>query len=120
MLATLGVFIGGGLGSVLRYIISGRIGNHWGIMLVNIMGAFMIGLLYHFFMTKIDLRSETRAFIMTGLLGGFTTFSTYLLDFSNLLSNQKTAEAFMYLLGSVLIGLIFLYLGMLLGRSCNG
>lgn len=120
MLVALSVFVGGGLGSVLRFVISERIGNHWGIMLINIIGAFMIGFLYHFFMMKADLRPETRAFIMTGLLGGFTTFSTYLLDFSHLLSNQKTAEAFIYLLGSVLIGLIFLYLGMLLGRSCNG
>ena len=46
MLGILGVFIGGGIGSLLRYWVCGRICNHWGVMLVNVIGAFVIGMVF--------------------------------------------------------------------------
>ena len=49
MLGILGVFIGGGIGSLLRYWVCGRICNHWGVMLVNVIGAFVIGMVFHYF-----------------------------------------------------------------------
>lgn len=74
------IFVGGGIGSVLRHLLSSQIGSHWGIMLVNVLGAMLIGMAYAYFADRASLRPETRAFIITGLLGGFTTFSTYMLD----------------------------------------
>lgn len=110
------VFVGGGIGSVLRHLLSLRIGSHWGIMLVNILGAMFIGIAYEYFLTRVDLRPEIRAFIITGLLGGFTTFSTYLLDFNLLVNHQKVSEAVVYLIGSIVVGLLFLILGAKLAK----
>ena len=92
------IFVGGGIGSVLRHLLSSRIGNHWGIMLVNV-----LGMAYAYFADRASLRPEIRAFIITGLLGGFTTFSTYMLDFNLLLGSRRFYEALFYLLGSVAV-----------------
>ena len=116
MYGLLGIFIGGGAGSVLRHLLSSRIGAHWGIMTVNILGAFCIGILFEWLGRKTDLRPEWRAFLMTGLLGGFTTFSTYMLDFGLLLNNNRSLEAVLYMLGSLVLGAGALFAGMTLGR----
>lgn len=118
MINLLGIFCGGGIGSVLRHLLSNKIGSHWGIMIVNIVGAMLIGVAFQYFAEKESLRPEVRAFIITGLLGGFTTFSTYMLDFGNLLNSQKTLEAFIYLLGSIVIGIVALFSGMMIGKLC--
>ena len=82
------VFLGGGIGSVLRWLVTSRIASHWGVMLANVFGAMLIG-----------------------FLGGFTTFSTYLLDFNHLLSHEKWSEAGIYLAGSIVVGFAFLLAG---------
>lgn len=107
-----GVFLGGGIGSVLRWLVCTRVYNHWGTMLVNVVGAFLIGCAYVYFENKLSANSEFKLFIMTGLLGGFTTFSTYLLNFSALLSNNNFVEGFSYLLLSIIIGCAALVTGM--------
>ena len=104
MYGLLGIFIGGGAGSVLRHLLASRIGSHWGIMTVNILGALCIGILFEWLGSKTNLRQEWRAFLMTGLLGGFTTFSTYMLDFGLLVNNHRSTEAVLYLLGSLVAG----------------
>ncbi len=111
MMMFLSVFIGGGIGSILRWFTTSKIENHWGVMLVNIIGAMLIGMAYQYFLSKSDFRPEVKAFIITGLLGGFTTFSTYVLDFHNLVNNQKVYEAMIYLIGSIFVGFIFLFFG---------
>lgn len=116
MLSIMSVFVGGGIGSVLRYLVSSKIGSHWGIMSVNLLGALIIGMIFHFVSIRTGVRPETRAFLMTGMLGGFTTFSTYMLDFCILMNRQQTVEAFVYLFGSLLLGVAFLYLGIYVGR----
>lgn len=117
MLAWLGVFFGGGVGSLLRHLVCSKIANHWGVMLVNVLGALLIGFAYYFFANKINLRPEWRSFVITGLLGGFTTFSTLMLDFGGLMNSQRAGEAVLYLAGSLLIGIAFLYLGILIARN---
>ena len=107
----LGVFLGGGFGSVLRWLVCLKINSHWGTMLVNILGAFFIGLAYAYFQ-KHMADGNFKLFVMTGLLGGFTTFSTYLLNFSTLMAENNCFQAFAYLLLSVLVGLMALMLGM--------
>ena len=93
------VFLGGGIGAFLRWLVTTGIHNHWGTMLVNVAGAFL----------------------MTGLLGGFTTFSTYLLDFAVLCEKDSFFEASLYLLLSVAAGLAVLYAGMKTGAFvCGG
>ena len=111
MYSILGVFLGGGFGSVLRWLICNKINSHWGTMIVNILGAFLIGCAYAYFQKHLSDNTNLKLFIMTGLLGGFTTFSTYLLNFSTLINENNYTEAFSYLLLSIVIGLIALVLG---------
>ena len=87
------VFLGGGIGSVLRWLV------------------MLIGMASEYFLSRADLRPEVRSFIVTGFLGGFTTFSTYLLDFNHLLSHEKWSEAGIYLAGSIVVGFAFLLAG---------
>ena len=112
------IFVGGGIGSVLRHLLSSQIGSHWGIMLVNVLGAMLIGMAHAYFADRAGLRPETRAFIITGLLGGFTTFSTYMLDFNLLLGSRRIYEALFYLLGSVAVGIVFLVVGIKIAKMC--
>lgn len=116
MINLLSVFLGGGLGSILRHLVCSKIGNHWAVMTVNLLGAFLIGIAFQFFATRADLRPEVRVFIITGMLGGFTTFSTYMLDFGTLVNNQRLAEGSLYLLGSLALGIVFLFVGMKIGK----
>lgn len=111
MLAAFGVFLGGGLGSLLRWVLCCKISTHWGVFLVNIVGAFFIGCAYEYFSKHSGFKPEIKLLIITGLLGGFTTFSTYLLDFITLINNGKYLEGASYLLLSILVGLVFLILG---------
>ncbi len=111
MITFIGIFAGGGIGSVLRWFCCTIISSHWGTMLVNIAGAFLIGAAYAYFAKVENLSPELKTFVMTGLLGGFTTFSTYLLNFITLINTNNTTEAFLYLTGSVLIGSLFLLAG---------
>ena len=112
MYSMLGVFLGGGIGSVLRWLICCKINSHWGTMVANILGAFLIGCAYTYFQKHLADNTNIKLFVMTGLLGGFTTFSTYLLNFSTLISENNYTEAFSYLLLSIVIGLIALIFGM--------
>lgn len=112
MINLLSVFIGGGIGSIFRWLCCSLISSHWGTMLVNVLGAFLIGAAYSYFAKLSTLSQELKLFVMTGLLGGFTTFSTYLLNFITLANGNRLTEAFLYLIGSVLIGCLFLFAGM--------
>ena len=89
MINLLSVFIGGGIGSVLRWMCCHLIINHWGTFVVNVLGAFFIGVAYTYFEKYTNLPPATKTFIMTGLLGGFTTFSTYLLNFTTLFNQNS-------------------------------
>lgn len=118
MINLLGIFIGGGIGSLLRHLVCLRIDSHWAVFLVNILGALFIGAAFEIFAAKADMRPELQSFVITGLLGGFTTFSTYMLDFGLLVNNQKTGEGLVYMFGSLAAGAAFLFLGMRLAKAC--
>lgn len=116
MISLLSIFMGGGIGALLRHLICIKIGNHWAVMAINVLGALLIGIAFQYFVNRGGLRPEIKTFIITGFLGGFTTFSTYMLDFGNLLNAQKAGEAILYLMGSLGLGVLFLFAGMKLGR----
>lgn len=111
MLNFLAVFLGGGFGASLRWIICKYIPNHWGTFIVNILGSFFIGILFQYISQKTDFNSNLKLFLMTGLLGGFTTFSTYLLDFVRLLNNNTVLETSLYLILSIVVGVLSLLFG---------
>lgn len=116
------VGLGGGIGSMLRYL-SQRMADKvypihfpWGTFAVNIIGCFLIGIFWGISFKSFESNENWKVFLMTGLCGGFTTFSAFTLEGIGLLKEQKMALFFLYIAGSVLVGLAATYLGMKLSR----
>lgn len=118
MLEILFIGIGGFIGAVARHMAVNFIHNKLvihdfpvGILIVNIIGCLIIGVLSGIVETK-DLFSENiRSLIFIGLLGSFTTFSTFSKDTFSMISNGNIAYAMLNVLVSVLLGLLFVWLG---------
>jgi CrcB protein len=111
--------VGGFIGSVSRYALSMGIGQltpgsrfPLGTMVVNILGCLLIGLLAGVNEKHLPLSQEARLLLMTGLLGGFTTFSAFGLETITLLRRNEWVLASSYVLGSVILGLAAVWLGM--------
>jgi len=127
MMAYLWIALGGALGSVGRYWLSGVVTDRtggafpWGTLLVNVSGSFLIGLLAA--LTEPGgrryLGPSGRQFLMYGLCGGFTTFSAFSLQTLELLREGDLAKAGVNAVGSVLLCLVAVWLGYLLGLSLN-
>lgn len=109
------IFLGGGLGSVARFFTSSVIGKYsginfpWGTLGVNLIGAFLIGLIVEILGLKLNLPENWRFFLVTGFLGGFTTFSAFSLESSLMLSKGEYVNLIAYISLSV-IGTITLVL----------
>ena len=106
------IALGGAIGSVLRYLMVGAIGAPWGVAAVNVLGSFVIGVLF-----VLIPREGWQLFLMTGLLGGFTTFSAFSLDTLKLVEGGQPLLAIVYLLASVILSLIAVALGVALARG---
>lgn len=119
------VFIGGGLGAILRYlagICSQSLFNKaiYGTFAVNIIGCFLIGAVFAFTLDKIDAINPTLKLLITaGFLGGLTTFSTFNLEVFELIKNGKPLLGFVYLVSSCLFGLMATFLAYLIFRQNN-
>lgn len=115
------IFIGGGLGAVLRYLVT-RFSHHVcgiphiGTFLANILGCLLIGYVFGLTMDKIQLSNEVKLFITVGFLGGLTTFSTFNNETFCLLKEGKLFLGAGYMLLSCLIGLVFTFIGYQLGK----
>lgn len=102
----LAVFLGGGLGSVLRFVLSAVIARNTaalfpvGTLSVNVVGSFLLGVLTGFFARE-TLSPEWRFFLAVGFCGGFTTFSTFSLEFATLLRNAHYGTACIYAAASL-------------------
>ena len=112
------VGVGSFAGGVLRYILSvglSKLGRLWafpiGIMLINILGCFLIGVLYGYFKSKATTDPVLPLLLMTGVLGGFTTFSTFSFETVQLLQQNEWLKAAFYVVGSVGLGVAACYLG---------
>ena len=112
---------GGAVGTILRYSMSGlayRMVNSifpWGTIVVNLTGSFVIGLLWGFFEIQ-NISSNMRNFIFIGILGGFTTFSTYALESLNLFRDGEIKLAMTNILISNVCGLILVFAGFMLSK----
>ena len=117
------VFIGAGIGGALRHGVNvgaARLfgyGFPFGTLIVNVAGSFLIGLLAGYFAFRPGLPQDVRLFLTTGILGGFTTFSAFSLDGALLIERHAYALAAVYMIGSVVAGLVALFLGLALFRS---
>ena len=122
MQVVLAVAAGGAAGSVLRFLTSAWVVAHWprryylATLAVNLVGCFLIGLLSALFLARTDLPLALRTGLITGVLGGLTTFSSFSLEVLRLFENGQPGVAIAYLLSSLLGGLLAAWLGMLLVR----
>ncbi len=110
--------LGGFLGAILRYVIGSWVrqlsGNHpfpYGTLTVNVLGCLAIGLATQLFEIKQVFSQETRIFLLVGLLGAFTTFSTFGIETLNLFQEGKTGLSIMNILIHLLLGLFAVWLG---------
>jgi fluoride exporter len=118
------IAVGGGLGSVARYLLSAAFpaghGFPWAIFAVNVSGCFLLGLLMVYLLDVWPPRRYLRPFLAIGLLGGYTTFSTYAAGVMTLLTSGAPALADAYALTSVLAALAAVWAGVRTGRAVSG
>lgn len=119
------VFIGAGLGGALRHFVNLAVGRAlgtaypWGTAFINVSGSFVMGALAGWlaFRAGAEWTQSTRLFAATGVLGGYTTFSTFSLESILLLERNQVGPALAYVGGSVLFGILALWAGLSLARS---
>ncbi len=119
------VFIGGGLGVLSRYAVFElsikyhSSGFPVGTFMINLIGSFVIGLLWGIFQAK-DIAPGLRIAIFVGFLGGFTTFSSFMLESMKLIKDKKVLVAILYIILSNIMGLVLVFGGYLLSQAIMG
>jgi len=115
--ALLAVFLGGGFGSVLRYVVQLLLHERivayhfpWATFMVNVIGSFLIGLFYAL-SEKLNLSSELRLFLTAGLCGGFTTFSTFSNDCLAMIRQGAGHICMIYIILSIILGILACFFG---------
>ena len=123
MMNLLSIAIGGATGALCRYGMShgvhallGR-GFPYGTLVVNVTGSIIMGTVYVMMIERMDVSPEWRAGIIIGLLGAFTTFSTFSIETLNLLESGETLKAGLNILFSVSLCITGCWLGMIVGRQ---
>ena len=117
------VALGGGIGAAARFgvnVWSGRVlGTEfpWHTLIVNVVGCFIMGLLTGLMAQKLNLSPEARAFLTTGILGGFTTFSAFSVDVVLLVERKAMLAAGAYVAASVLLSIAAVFAGLHLMRT---
>ena len=119
----LAVALGGALGAVARYKTVAwtaqlvGFGFPWGVLLCNVAGSYVMGAFVETLALRFDASHELRAFVAIGLLGAFTTFSSFALDVANLYQNQRLMEAAAYISASVSLSIFGLFAGLWVART---
>ena len=111
------IFLGGGIGSVCRYLLTLGINRQLatafptGTFVVNVTGCFLIGLLYGIAIRYSWFNAEWRLFLITGICGGYTTFSAFSYEAVGLIREGNYGYFLLYIAGSVVLGLLATMLG---------
>lgn len=123
MSTTLLIGAGGALGAMARYLLSSLVTQvmgtqfPWGILCVNLAGCFAMGLVAGAGLQAIPLSDGMKAFLATGILGGFTTFSAFSLDAVQLVERGQSMDAALYVIASVAGSITALIAGLALVRA---
>ncbi len=109
------VALGGALGATLRYLVTSWVQQRvdffpWGTLVVNLLGSFLIGVVLELTVRGF-LSSQARLFLAVGLLGGFTTFSSFSWETLALLEGGDVLPALLYAGGSLVVGIVLAWLG---------
>jgi len=116
------VFIGGGIGAVFRYLLAGWIYKiigtdfPYGTLVVNVIGCFLIGLFLTIAEDRFLINPSLRIFVAVGIIGGFTTFSTFNFETIELLRDGAFALGMMNVVASIVLGLSATWVGSILGK----
>ncbi|WP_055445490.1 fluoride efflux transporter CrcB [Lacinutrix himadriensis] len=115
------VFVGGGFGSVLRYIIGKYLNNSengipYGTFLANILGSLLIGFILGYALKNNSLSSNQTVLLATGFCGGFTTFSTFAYENHLFLKSGDFTSFAIYTIASFVLGFLAVFLGMFLAK----
>jgi len=121
------IAVGGALGTLARFVLSGFVAHHvgetfpWGTLIVNVSGSFVIGFFATFFGPEGRFLAgpTARHFVMTGILGGFTTFSSFSLQTLTLAREGEWFRAGANTVGSVVLCLLAVWLGHMAGLAVN-
>jgi len=112
------VGMGGFIGAILRYVMSGAVQNlahsiafPYGTLVVNMAGCFLMGICYHLVEIQAGLTAEMRLLLMVGLLGSFTTYSTFSSETLQLVQDQRLMPALLNIGSHIMIGLFAVWLG---------
>lgn len=112
------IALGGALGSVARYVTATLVvqatgtGFPWGTLTVNVIGGFLIGVIAELIASRWSVPPELRGFLITGILGGFTTFSAFSLEMVGMIERHSFASAAAYVIGSVVLSLGATFIGL--------
>jgi CrcB protein len=115
--------VGGGIGAGARYLIQTEMvrrlgpGFPWWTLAINVVGCLLMGIVADLVVRRFGGSAEVRAFVMTGILGGFTTFSAFSLDFAQLVERREMLAAAGYVGGSIILTIAALYLGIAIART---
>ena len=118
MITVIAIAVGGALGALFRYFLGNQIsiilGTNfpWSIFLINVIGSLLMGITIESFNLFSVSNEPMQKFMTIGILGAFTTFSTFSLDVINLVMKNRLADAFIYIFASVILAIGFLFLGM--------
>jgi fluoride exporter len=118
----IGVALAGAVGAVLRWGLGTAIGERfpsfpWATMFINVTGSFMLGLLFVVLTERTTSSPATRLALTTGLMGAYTTFSTFSLETFRLMEDGSYAAAGLNVAGNLALGLLAVALGVGLGRA---
>ncbi|HEX3943234.1 MAG TPA: fluoride efflux transporter CrcB [Rhizomicrobium sp.] len=116
------VALGGAIGSLARYFVASAVQSPvtqfpWGIFVVNVSGGFLMGIIVELSALKLNISPELRAFLTIGVLGGYTTFSTFSLDSALLIERGAWASAAAYMAGSAILSVLALFAGLWIVRA---
>ncbi len=117
------IALGGAVGAVLRYLASNGVyamlgrGFPYGTLFVNVLGSLLIGVLSIVMLERMDLSPEWRAAMLVGVLGSFTTFSTFSLETLNLMQQGQIMTASLNMVLSVAVCMVAVWFGVVLGRQ---
>ena len=119
------VALGGAIGAAARYLISNWLASWlgpdfpWGTFFANVSGSFLIGIVLVLVQGG-SLPAEVRLFVAVGILGGYTTFSSFSYESLQLITSGAIFAMFLNMFGQLVLGLVFVYLGVVVGRFIGG